>query len=533
MSNIQANVPESSASLSPRIENLTPITISERIDAMDILRGLALIGILLMNIEWFNRAISSLGSQDTSLTGLDHAIGWLIRCFVEGKFYTLFALLFGMGFAVMLIRAKAAKRPFGAWFSRRMLVLMVFGFLHMVFLWGGDILHDYGFTGLLLLAWVTLLKKPLFKPYDNPTSFLKLALVWLSVPILLSVISGIGFGLSHSTEDLTAQWHEQIKVAERVEAINLVQTTSAQQNSEALTTTQALIAASTIPDIKGDIESSSLASDPSSSPALATTSAPVKPTTAITDSVETALELFPQASIELQAQAIVAQQAEMQAAVLEENKVFTEGNYWQATEFRLNFALFMLTFTLPFAFTMLLPIFILGYWLVSSSIMKHYQEHALAFKIMAYLGLGLGTVLEVGGLLVEQHPVAKQVMLLQVVGETLFFIGQFVMTAGYFGLIMALLTAQKWRKRLAAFIPMGRMALTNYIMHSVILTTIFYGYAGGYFGEISRAPQMLIAFAIIVLQLRLSRWWLTHYAFGPLEWLWRCLSYKKIQTMRL
>ncbi|MBA6328879.1 DUF418 domain-containing protein [Colwellia sp. MB02u-6] len=193
----------------------------------------------------------------------------------------------------------------------------------------------------------------------------------------------------------------------------------------------------------------------------------------------------------------------------------------------------MLTFTLPFAFTMLLPIFILGYWLVSSSIMKHYQEHALAFKIMAYLGLGLGTVLEVAGLLVAQHPVANQVMLLQVVGEKLFFIGQFVMTAGYFGLIMALLTAQKWRKRLAIFIPMGRMALTNYIMHSVILSSIFYGYAGGYFGEISRAPQMLIAFAIVVLQLWFSRWWLNQYAFGPLEWLWRCLSYKKIQTMRL
>ena len=526
MSNIQANMPESSASPSTMIKNLAPIAVNERIDAMDILRGLALIGILLMNIEWFNRAISSVGSQDTRLTGLDHAVGWLIRCFIEGKFYTLFALLFGMGFAVMLIRAKAAKRPFGAWFSRRMLILMVFGFLHMVFLWGGDILHDYGFAGLLLLGWVTLLKKPLFKPYDNPTSFLKLALMWLSVPILLSVITGIGFGLSHSTEDLTAQWHEQIKVAERVEAINLAEIILAQQNSEALTTTKALIAARTIPDIKEDIDSSSLPSKPSSSPA------PVEPTTAINDSVRAALELSPQALIERQAQAIVAEQAEMQADERREINAFTNSSYWQATAFRLNFALFMLTFTLPFAFTMLLPIFILGYWLVSSSIMKHYQEHALAFKIVAYLGLGLGSVLEVAGLLVAQHPVAKQVMLLQVVGEKLFFIGQFVMTTGYFGLIMALLTTQKWRKRLAIFIPMGRMALTNYIMHSVILSSIFYGYAGGYFGEISRTPQMLIAFAIIVLQLWLSRWWLNHYAFGPLEWLWRCLSYKKIQTMR-
>ena len=70
-------------------------------------------------------------------------------------------------------------------------------------------------------------------------------------------------------------------------------------------------------------------------------------------------------------------------------------------------------------------------------------------------------------------------------------------------------------------------------MHSVILTTIFYGYAGGYFGEISRAPQMLIVFAMVIFQLLFSRWWLNNFAFGPLEWLWRCLSYKKLQAMRI
>ena len=193
----------------------------------------------------------------------------------------------------------------------------------------------------------------------------------------------------------------------------------------------------------------------------------------------------------------------------------------------------MLMFTLPFSFTVLLPIFILGYWLVSSGIMQNYQQHSSAFKIMAYIGLGLGTVLEVGGLLVLQHPVSSQIMLLQTVGEALFYIGQFVMAAGYFGLIMRLLCHIKWQKFLAIFTPLGRMALSNYLMHSVILTTIFYGYAGGYFGEISRAPQMLIVLAIVIFQLLFSRWWLNNYAFGPLEWLWRCLSYKKRQSMRI
>jgi uncharacterized protein len=76
------------------------------------------------------------------------------------------------------------------------------------------------------------------------------------------------------------------------------------------------------------------------------------------------------------------------------------------------------------------------------------------------------------------------------------------------------------------------MALTNYLMQSIILSLIFYGYAGGQYGEISRAPQMLIVLAIIVSQLFFSQWWLNRYRFGPMEWLWRSLTYKEIQVMK-
>ena len=65
-----------------KAQQLGPIAESNRIDAMDILRGFALGGILLMNIEWFSRSLSALGTQDTTLTGMDHAAGWLVRCVV-------------------------------------------------------------------------------------------------------------------------------------------------------------------------------------------------------------------------------------------------------------------------------------------------------------------------------------------------------------------------------------------------------------------------------------------------------------------
>ena len=510
------------SALSPELKNLTPITIKQRLVAMDILRGLALIGILLMNIEWFNRAISSLGSQDKSLSGLDHAVGWLIRCFVEGKFYTLFTLLFGMGFAVMLIRAKEAERPFGAWFSRRMIALIVFGLLHMIFLWGGDILQSYGVAGLLLLAWVTLLRKPSFAQYDNPKSFFKLAIVWLSVPIMITVVSAIGFGVSHDNDALLEQWHEEIAVTERVDAINLANENSlkiVENNVESITDELAE-------------KTNNEAENAESENKLANNLMGIATDDLAEEDIEASIAQYSAAIIEMQAQAIIEQQQDIRADEIAENTAFTQGSYWQATEFRFDFALFMSMFIIPFSLTVLVPIFILGYWLVSSGIMQNYQQHSRAFNITAWLGIGLGLVIETSGLLVAQHPVANQVVILQVVGEGLYYVGQLVMSAGYFGLIMYLLSDEKWRKRFAMFAPMGRMALTNYIMHSVILSTIFYGYAGGYFGGISRAPQMLIVLAIIIFQLQFSRWWLNHYAFGPLEWLWRCLSYKKLYKLK-
>jgi uncharacterized protein len=181
----------------------------------------------------------------------------------------------------------------------------------------------------------------------------------------------------------------------------------------------------------------------------------------------------------------------------------------------------------------LLPIFLLGYWLISSGTIKNHKENGHIFKPMAWIGMTFGLVTSVGSLLLLQHPVAKIPGVLQGVGQILFLMSQYLLAAGYLGVTIRLLNSETWSKRLGKFAPMGRMALTNYIMHSVILTTIFYGYAGGLYGQISRAPQMGIVVAIIVFQMIFSSWWLKRYQFGPLEWLWRSLTYKKRQPMRI
>jgi uncharacterized protein len=82
------------------------------------------------------------------------------------------------------------------------------------------------------------------------------------------------------------------------------------------------------------------------------------------------------------------------------------------------------------------------------------------------------------------------------------------------------------------FAALGRMALTNYLMHSVILTTVFYGYGLGLYGAIPRFWQMGFVVAVVAFQLWYSPLWLQKYRFGPVEWLWRSLTYWKRQPMR-
>ncbi|MFT5851381.1 MULTISPECIES: DUF418 domain-containing protein [unclassified Colwellia] len=461
---------------------LKPLDKHKRVDALDILRGLALVGILLMNIEWFNRAIISLGGHDTTLTGIDHAIGWLIRCFVEGKFYKLFALIFGMGFAVMLLRAKDAGRPFGAWFVRRMLVLLLIGIAHMIFLWGGDILHQYAIAGLILLAWVT------YKKTEDPKAYLKLALMWLMIPLFLVSFLGSILGMVFNESKYQEIWQNDLDIYTAVEQQLLTNTDVILEKNDAI-----------------DSEESSAE-----------------------EAILTDEELR-----EITIAETIEQRKALQADIAEEDSAFMQNSYWQATEYRLGFLGFMLMFTPIMSLFVLIPIFILGFWLVVTEKITKHQEHHKFFSLLAKVGLCVGIPLNVASILIIQHPAAAISVVLQGVGQTLFYIGQYLLSAGYLGLVVCALNKQKWQQFFVAFSPMGQMALTNYLMHSVILTSIFYGYAGGQYGEISRAPQMLIVIAIIVTQIILSKWWLNRYRFGPMEWLWRSLTYKQMQPMKL
>ncbi len=89
-----------------------------------------------------------------------------------------------------------------------------------------------------------------------------------------------------------------------------------------------------------------------------------------------------------------------------------------------------------------------------------------------------------------------------------------------------------WKKRLSFFAPYGRMALTNYVMQSVIGTFIFFGWGLGYLGQFGALTCFLMGIGVILAQTLFSKFWLQSFRYGPLEWLWRCGTYLKWQPFR-
>lgn len=467
-------------------QSLAPITESARIDVMDILRGFALIGIVFMNIEWFNRSGTDMRSFDVTLSGWDHAVGWLIRAFVEGKFYKLFALLFGMGFAVMLIRAREVGRPFGAWFIRRMLVLMFIGLAHNTLLWDGDILHDYAFGGLVFLGWIYLFETRWLKRFNTPSAFLKIGIIWLLLPFAIVTFTGIKLGVQSSHEDMQQQWQYEVDVAAAVE----------QQLDQ---------------PAPGD---EPLADDDSAMEV---------------DDHELSKEDRKAEEIN---ERVTRKRGRIRSAE-EQDEIMSGDSYLEAVQYRASMLPQDVWKTLLFTAVLLIPIFLIGYWFVASGVLKLHREHRQLFNSLAVIGLVFGTLLSVAGLLLLQLPVREISRVVSAIAFWIFNLGQLVLAAGYLGAIVVLAGRPACYHVLKWLAPFGRMALTNYILQSVILVLLFHGYAGGLYGEVARAPQMLVVVAIIALQIVLSAWWLKHYRFGPLEWFWRSATYLSWQRLKL
>ena len=143
------------------VDKITPISSRERIDYLDVVRGIAIFGILIANIEWFSLYATGLSGR-FHFKEVDSLVGFLQYMFIEGKFYSIFSLLFGWGLAIQINKFKNNDRNAAKFLRRRLYFMLLLGGIHMLFLWEGDIVFFYALVGFVIVALRRFSNKTLF-----------------------------------------------------------------------------------------------------------------------------------------------------------------------------------------------------------------------------------------------------------------------------------------------------------------------------------------------------------------------------------
>ncbi len=408
-----------------------PVAEANRIQSLDVLRGFALLGILLLNIIGFGLHSSSYNNPGFDLAnvgGIDVFTYATIELFAEGAMRCLFSILFGAG-VVLFLTGRS-----GTLHYKRTFWLLMFGlFDAYVLLWNGDILVTYAICGAVLY----LLRDSSFKALMS----------WsITIIVLMSLMYwGMGYGLS-TLEQAARQ------VAENPEQVD-------EQTREMAQGWQEFVA---------DYQPS--------------------------------------------------------GEKVKEEMDARKGSYLSAFSWNAAYTTEFLLFVVPMILLWdAMAMMILGMAFYKAGILQGEKSNRFYFNMMAG-GFSVGllvnsyevyTVISNNFALLESFPSMRPT----------YHIGRLGMAVGYVGLIVWLTKTTFFvalKSRLAA---VGRMALTNYLMHSFICLFIFTGAGLALVGDLSRAMLYPIVLGIWIFQLWFSPWWLERYKFGPLEWLWRGLTY--------
>ena len=398
---------------------MQPTPTTQRFQILDVLRGFALVGVLIANMAyhsgyWF---LSPEKQEVLAHYTLGEYILWGIHFITEGKFYSIFSLLFGIGFGLQLQRTIAQNTRFIGRFSRRLFILMCIGLTHAFLFFVGDILVTYAVLGFVLI---------LFRNCSDKT-LLRLVFVLPIIPVLQ-------YGIS---------WY-------------MAQGTPA----------------------TGDV-----------------------------------------AGMEMFEQIILTYQSGTFLEIIQTNIFGTFFGRYPDLIF---------TGRLFKVFAM----FLLGYYLAKNRWFTDLNlRKAQLKKILiccAVIGIPCNLIMAhmmTTGAYYAMAPTG-------IIEPIVYAYGVPALGMCYACGIALLYIKPLWQKRLNLLAPFGRMALSNYLGQSVLCGFIFQGYGFGLFAQLSPVYFTLIGIGILVLQIGWSHWWLSRYQFGPAEWLWRSLTYKKIQPMK-
>jgi len=551
--------------------SFTPTEGNERIEALDVVRGFALIGICTMNVEYFNRALSDLGGGiNANLTGLDFIISYIVQYFVTGKFWTIFSLLFGMGFAVMLTRAERADRSFLVPYLRRIFALAVFGACHHIFLWGGDILFSYAVSAACLL--VVLFGRPKY----IAIAFVLLLLAGFApkVAVMVGAVAeksapdlGIFLRVASSLAifSLIAWW---LRGDQRIRKLNMP-VIALLLLVVGILALAAGVAMWFMPQVPREprmvvpVLGLALAllgmvtykfHEPKSERPWRLGASMYVFAFFVMTGVGALVYMVPEkaepagqasATAQLTGKAAEAAKAKAEKAaerakrrkereeeVKTETRIATTGTYSEHLALRAKHFAENAPNELGFA-SVVVGMFLLGYWFVRAGIMENTRAHLPLFRKLAMYGLPVGIGLGLLGSAIAIRPVpgsngADGFQL--AIG--LQMLGNLPACLGYVSLVILMLHSSTVFSRIRILAPLGRMALTNYLTQSLVGAFYFYGWGLGHFG-VSRAYQMAYVACIIALQIAFSHFWLARFRYGPMEWLWRAITYWTIPKMAL
>ena len=552
---------------------MAPIARTERIAALDVIRGFALIGILLMNIEYFNRPTVDIGSGiQIGQSGADLWFSLFVMYFVTGKFWTLFSLLFGMGFGVMLMRAETAQRSFLLPYLRRIAALMVFGGLHYIFLWSGDILFSYSVAAIALLivlfgrgkyilASIAVLVGLGFIPgmdwcfgiaggiaffgvcawylrcperitvFQRSFPVFKVVIGLIMTLSTAAVLGGLFFpGIPHEARVampiagtaffilavLMARFHDPADVRTRRMAVGLY-------CFQMLMMTSIGAAQYLYPDpVKVEALKLELASPTTA--IIAAPGAKPDPKAAPAKALSHA-EQVAKARTE-RAERLAKRKLERD----EEVRALSKGSYAELVSMRAKKFFDHAPGQVGFA-VLLITMFLLGFWFVRAGIMANTAAHLPLFRKLAFIALPFGIGLGLLGSLIATHAIPGIPNGFGI-SMGLLMLGNLPACLGYASAIVLMLHSASIFANVKLLAPFGRMALTNYLTHSLVLSTVFFGYGFGLYG-ISRIHQLSVVIAVVAVQIPLCHVWLRHFRYGPVEWLWRAITYWQIPAMRV
>jgi len=413
-------LPELPPPPAPPPEPLRPVAAAERVETIDAIRGLALFGILAANMRGFAGPAVTYMMPSLFWPALHDRIAQaFIDTFIQGKFITIFAFLFGVGFAVQFERAMQRSGKFGRTYARRLLILLGFGLIHGLLIWFGDILLVYALSGFMLL---------LFRKRRNKTLVVWAVIFLVLMPLLLTLMF-IG----------------------------------AQSGAK-------------MPEMK------------------------------------------PPAAAELARQDAIFSDGPVSALAAQRVKDTLSHNWNYLPAFGWN----------------VLGLFLLGMLAWRKRFFSPAPESLPRYRIAMWICLPIGIAANAAGIAIRwiAHPPPMPTTPEGYFAQILPMLGTFPLSFGYICAVILLMQSAAWQARLRRFSAIGRTALSNYLLQSVIGTLIFYTYGLGFFGEAGPAILLPMTIVIFALQAIASPWWLARYRFGPVEWLWRRLTYGGPLPMR-